>query len=133
MLMHGNTIVLVEDDAVLAKVFKEELEDEKFTVHHAGDGEKGLEMVKSKMPDLVLLDILMPKMNGFQVLEELKKAPETQHIPVMMITALGSDEDIKKGLQLGAGDYVVKSQHAIGEMVEKVKLFLANQKPALKK
>ncbi|TSC73930.1 MAG: hypothetical protein G01um101433_1127 [Parcubacteria group bacterium Gr01-1014_33] len=83
-------------------------------------------MVKEK-PNLVLLDIILPKKNGFDVLEELKKSPVTNAIPVIMLTMLGRDEDIKKGFELGANDYIVKSQHAVAEIVEKIIKFFGNE------
>jgi CheY-like chemotaxis protein len=96
-------------------------------VWKAGDGKAGLKLVRTKRPNLVLCDVLMPKMNGFEVLKELKNKPETRDIPVIMLTMLGSDDDIKKGLKLGANDYIVKSQHAVGEIVEKVKEFFGDE------
>ncbi|MEA2112550.1 MAG: response regulator [Patescibacteria group bacterium] len=120
-------IVLVEDDEILSKVIKEELEEANFKVHLATDGEKGLDLATSKKPNLVLLDLMLPKMHGFEVLENLKKSPETAKIPVMILTMLGSDDDIKKGLLLGANDYIVKSQHAVGEIVDKVKEFFVSE------
>jgi DNA-binding response OmpR family regulator len=120
-------IALVEDDEILGKVIKEELEDTGFVVFRASDGQAGLKMIQSKKPNLVLLDLLMPKMKGFDVLEELKQSPATSHIPVIILTMLGRDDDIKKGLQLGANDYIVKSQHAVGEIVEKIQTFFATE------
>jgi DNA-binding response OmpR family regulator len=125
--MARNKILLVEDDAVLAKVLYEELSDAEFEVFQAYDGEAGLRMAFEKMPGLILLDVLLPKKNGFEVLEAIKKSPEASRIPVIILTMLGSDEDIKKGLQLGANDYIVKSQHALPEIVEKVKEFFAKE------
>ena|SRR3989338_2123808 len=121
--MGKQRIALVEDDEVLSKVISEELNDAGFDVEQAFDGQAGLELVQSKKPDLVLLDLLMPKMHGFEVLDQIKKKPETKTIPVIIMTMLGQDEDIKKGLKLGASDYIVKSQHAVGEIIEKVKDF----------
>jgi len=103
------------------------LKDAGFSVARAFDGEEGLKLIKSKKPDLVLLDIILPKKNGFEVLEELKKSPETQDIPVIVLTMIGKDEDIKKGLRLGANDYIVKSQHAIAEIIEKIKSFFEKE------
>ncbi|MCK5286055.1 MAG: response regulator [Candidatus Pacebacteria bacterium] len=120
-------IVLVEDDEILSKVIKEELEEADFKVYLATDGEKGLELAQEKKPDLVLLDLMLPKMHGFEVLENLKKSPETEDTPVIILTMLGSDDDIKKGLKLGASDYIVKSQHAVGEIIDEVKKFFANE------
>jgi len=120
-------VAIVEDDEILAKVITEELKEAGFKVFGAMDGEEGLEVVKSKKPDLVLLDVMIPKMDGFQVLETMKKSPETQKIPVIMLTMLGGDEDIKKGLKLGANDYIVKSQHPVAEICEKVKGFFSKE------
>jgi DNA-binding response OmpR family regulator len=125
--MSKQKIVLVEDDEILSKVLFEELKDAGFEVQQAFDGEAGLEIAKSTKPDLVLLDLVMPKKQGFEVLEELKKSLLTKDIPVMILTMLGQDEEIKKGIKLGAEDYIVKSQHAVAEIVEKIKDFLKKE------
>jgi len=117
-------IIVIEDDEILAKALFIKLSDAGFTVEQAFDGEAGLELVRSKLPNLVLLDLILPKKHGFEVLEELKKSPDTKAIPVIILTLLGEDGDIKKGLSLGADDYIVKSEHAIGEVSEKIKNFL---------
>jgi len=120
-------IVLIEDDEVLSKVLYEELTEANFEVWQAFDGEAGLALVKEKKPDLILLDLILPKMHGFEVLEALKGSPELSTIPVIILTMQARDEDIKKGLQLGANDYIVKSQHAVAEIVEKIKNFFASE------
>lgn len=125
--MKKNRIVIIEDDEILAKVLYTELSEAGFDVSQAFDGEAGLELVRSKHPNLVLLDLILPKKHGFEVLEELKKSPETKAIPVMILTLLGEDEDVKKGMRLGADDYLVKSSHAIAEIVEKVKNFFVKE------
>lgn len=125
--MEKQKIVLIEDDEILAKVLQTELADAGFEVLQAFDGEEGLELVRAKLPDLVLLDLVLPKKHGFEVLEELKKTPDTKGIPVIILTLLGEDEDIKKGLRLGANDYLVKSSHAVAEIVEKVKNFFGKE------
>lgn len=125
--MMASKILLVEDDEVLAKVLYGELSDAGFEVFQAFDGEVGLRLAREKQPDLVLLDILLPKKNGFDVLMTLKSSPDTENIPVIALTMLGSDDDIKKGMQLGADDYIVKSQHAVTEIIEKVKEFFAKE------
>ncbi len=125
--MFKNKIVLIEDDEILSKVVYEELEDAGFEVIQAFDGEEGLRLTREKKPALVLLDLILPKKHGFEVLEELKRAPDTKTIPVIILTMLGSDEDIKKGLQLGANDYIVKSQHAVAEILEKIKNFFGKE------
>lgn len=126
-LMAKIKIALIEDDEILSKVIYEELRDANFVVLRAFDGEEGLKLTRSKKPDLVLLDIVLPKKDGFEVLEELKKSPDTRDIPVIILTMIGKDEDIKKGLRLGANDYIVKSQHAIAEVVEKIKDFFGKE------
>ncbi len=126
--MNQTKILLVEDDKILAKVLYEELSEAGFDVKQAFDGGSVLGMAKEEKSDLILLDLILPKKHGFEVLEELKKSAKTASIPVVILTMLGSDEDLKKGLQLGADDYIVKSQHAVGEIVEKVKAFIEKQK-----
>lgn len=125
--MNKTKIVLIEDDEILAKVLHEELTEAGFEVVSAFDGEAGLVAVRKEMPNLVLLDLVLPKKHGFEVLAELKKAPETQNVPVIILTMLGADDDIKKGFGLGANDYIVKAQHAVAEIVEKVKDFFAKE------
>jgi DNA-binding response OmpR family regulator len=125
--MKKTKIVLVEDDEILAKVLHEELVRAGFSVVLARDGEAGLSAVRRNIPDVVLLDLMLPKKHGFEVLAELKKASETRGIPVIILTALGDDEEIKKGFALGANDYIVKSQHAIAEIIEKIKGFFAQE------
>lgn len=120
-------ITLIEDDDVLAKVIHEELFEAGFDMSQAFDGEEGLKLVKAQRPDLVLLDLILPKKQGFEVLEELKSSPVTRAIPVIILSMLGRDDDIKKGLRLGANDYVVKSQHTISEIVDKVKNFFGKE------
>lgn len=125
--MNKIKIVLVEDDEILSKVLYEELAGAGFDMVLAGDGEAGLAAVRKELPALVLLDLVLPKKHGFEVLAELKKSPETQRIPVIVLTMLGADDDIKKGFELGADDYIVKSQHAVAEIVEKIKEFFAEE------
>jgi two-component system, sensor histidine kinase ChiS len=125
--MKSTHIALLEDDEILSKVLKEELTDAGFAVSHASDGEVGLKMIQNERPALILLDVLMPKKTGFEVLHELKNSPATRDIPVIMLTMLGQDEDIKKGFQLGANDYFVKSQHAVAEICDKVKEFFSKE------
>jgi len=120
-------IALIEDDEILSKVINEELLEAGFIVERAFNGEEGLKLVASMKPNLILCDIIMPKKGGFEVLEELKRSPATRDIPVVILTMLGSDDDIKKGLKLGANDYIVKSQHAVSEIVDKVRQFFGEE------
>ncbi len=121
--MKKNKILLIEDDPVLSKVINEELKENDFQVFLADDGEKGIKLAKTKKPDLILLDLILPSKHGFDVLEELKAFSGTNDIPVIIMTMLSSDEDIKKGLKLGATDYIVKSQHSVAEIIENIKNF----------
>ena len=119
-------ILLIEDDLDLAELYEEVLST-KYTVEVAGDGKQGLELAKKSKPDLILLDILLPEMNGFELLKVLKKDPETKDISVVILTNLGSkhvDEDKKLALLLGAEDYLVKAHHQPQEIVEKISSYL---------
>jgi DNA-binding response OmpR family regulator len=120
-------IILAEDDEILSKVIYEELSEAGFSVTRVTDGGEVVKTVQDIRPDLLLQDVLMPNKTGFEILEELKQSPVTKDIPVIMLTMLGSDEDIKKGLKLGANDYIVKSQHAVAEIVEKVQGFFEKE------
>lgn len=123
-LMTNYTIALIEDEEITSKVVAEELIEAGFTVIKAFDGAEGLELIKAQMPDLVLLDIMMPKMQGFDVLKAVKADPNTKNIPVIILTVLSDDESVKKGIEMGANDYIVKSKHAVAEIPEKIKKFL---------
>lgn len=117
-------VMLVEDDEFLSDIYLKKFEMEGFKVSSANNGEKGLEEVKKKKPDIVLLDILMPKMDGFTVLEHLKADEEVKNIPVILLTNLGQKDDVEKGLQKGAVDYLVKAHFKPSEVVEKIKKVL---------
>jgi DNA-binding response OmpR family regulator len=114
-------IVLVEDEPALSRVLTDKLTSEGFKVTQIFAGDEAFDAIKKERPNLVLLDLLLPKKHGFDVLADLKNDAEVSPIPVIILTALGSDEDIKKGIKLGAVDYIVKSQHAIAEIIEKIK------------
>jgi DNA-binding response OmpR family regulator len=114
-------ILLVEDDAFLAGIYQKKFELEGFKFSISDNGEKGAADVKRKKPDLVLLDILLPKLDGFGVLQRLKKDPETKSIPVILLTNLGQKDDVEKGLEAGAVDYLIKAHFKPSEIVEKVK------------
>lgn len=125
--MSSQKILLVEDDEILGKVVAEELKEAGFEVKWVLDGEAGIKAAQSSMPDLVLLDLMLPKKHGFDVLSDIKSSPATASVPVIIMTMMGQDDDIKKGIKLGAVDYIVKSQHAIAEIVEKIKTFFSKE------
>jgi DNA-binding response OmpR family regulator len=118
------SILLVEDDTFLSSMYKTKLEIEGYQVYAALNGESGLKMAQEKKPNLILLDIILPKMNGFEVLEKIKSDKNLKHIPVIMLTNLGQKEDIKKSFKLGANEYLIKAHFLPSEVIEKVKKFL---------
>jgi DNA-binding response OmpR family regulator len=114
-------ILLVEDDLTLANVYKQRLEMEGFDVRHVANGEDALTAAVEFKPDLILLDVMMPKVNGFDVLDILRNTPQTMNIRVVMLTALSQPKDEERARELGADDFLVKSQVVIGDVVERVK------------
>lgn len=114
-------ILLVEDDIALATVYRTRLELEGFTVKEVHDGEKALSAALEYQPDLIVLDVMMPRISGFDVLDILRNTPETAKIKVVMLTALSQDKDKEKAQNLGADDYLVKSQVVISDVVSRVK------------
>jgi len=102
-----NSILIVEDSEVSISVLTDIL-GESYTLHVARNGLEGIEMAKDIIPDLILLDIILPKMDGYEVIKVLKNAPETSGIPIIFVTALKDVDDERKGLQLGADDYINK-------------------------
>ena len=114
-------ILLIEDEQILADVLQEKLREANFTVELAVDGEVALGQARSFHPDLIILDLILPKKDGFEVLGELKSDVLLKHVPVVVLSNLGQDEEIKRAFSLGAVDYMVKTQHPINEVVEKIK------------
>ncbi|MDO8424319.1 MAG: response regulator [bacterium] len=120
------TILFVEDESALQKTVGEVLSQEGYRVIAALDGEIGLRLAKEKKPDLVLLDLIMPKLNGFEVLKRLKEDAVTKGIPVIVLTNLEGIADIDKAIELGATTYLVKTQYSLEEVVEKIKKVIDN-------
>lgn len=114
-------ILLVEDDEALAAVYKSRLELEGFETIEVNNGEKALSTAIEFKPDLVLLDVMMPKISGFDVLDILRNTPETANMRVIMLTALSQPKDKEKAQSLGVDDYLVKSQVVIGDVVERIR------------
>ncbi len=119
--MKKKKILVVEDETTLQKALMEFLIQEKFEVVGASDGESGLQMALKTRPDLVLLDIILPKKDGYEVLSELKKGDTTKNIPVILLTNLESPEDINRAFEAGASTYLVKSDYKLEDVVKKVK------------
>jgi DNA-binding response OmpR family regulator len=114
-------ILLVEDDTSLAAVYKSRLELEGFETREVNNGEDALSAAIEFKPDLVLLDAMMPKISGFDVLDILRNTPETANIRVVMLTALSQPKDKERAESLGVDDYLVKSQVVIGDVVERIR------------
>ena len=114
-------ILLVEDDTALASVYQSRLELEGFETYEVHNGEEALSAAMSFKPDLILLDAMMPKISGFDVLDILRNTPETTNIRVIMLTALSQPKDKERAEQLGVDDYLVKSQVVIGDVVARIK------------
>lgn len=119
-----NKILIVEDDEVLTSVYVTRLEMEGFNVKTVSNGEDALLAIQKHRPDLILLDIMMPKISGFDVLDIVRNTPAIANSYIVMITALGQDKDKEKAMAIGADDYLVKSEVPIGELVEKIKKYL---------
>lgn len=117
-------VLIVEDDTFLSNIYQKKFEMEGFKVSLAENGEVGFEAAKKKKPDIILLDILMPKMDGFEVLKELKKDDSVKNIPVILLTNLGQKDDVEKGLEMGAADYLIKAHFKPSETVAKVRKVL---------
>lgn len=114
-------ILLIEDDENLIRSFTDFMEKERFEVISATNGEEGVETAKKINPDLILLDVILPKKNGFTVLEELKKDDNSKKIPVIILTNLEEEKDIEKALSLGAYTYLVKANYSLDEILKKIK------------
>ncbi len=117
-------VLIVEDDPFLSEMYATKLTQEKFEVETALDGKDAVRKAKEIKPDLILLDIVLPKMDGFEVLQKIKKDPETQKIKVIALTNLGQKEEVEKGLKLGADDYIVKAHFTPSEVIAKVRAVL---------
>jgi len=117
----AKTILFIEDESALQKTFGEILSQEEYQMISALDGEIGLRMAKEKKPDLILLDLILPKINGFDVLKKLKEENGTKDIPVIVLTNLERIEDVERALELGAKTYLVKTSYSLEEVLEKIK------------
>lgn len=117
-------ILLVEDDDNLASVYETRLQAESFVTKRVSNGEDALAAALQFKPDLILLDVMMPKVSGFDVLDILRNTPETQNIKVIMLTALSQDSDKERAKSLGVDDYLIKSQVVIADVIDRIKQHL---------
>jgi DNA-binding response OmpR family regulator len=120
-------ILLAEDDRFLRKAAETMLKRNGFTVTPAADGEEALRLAQEAPPDLMLLDLIMPKMQGFDVLAALKASPATAGIPVIVLSNLGQDSDVQLARERGAHDYIIKSNIALEALVDRVRTFFAER------
>lgn len=130
--MPGNQkkIFLVEDDPFLSALLKSRLTKEGFDLIHVKDGEEAINLLRDIKPDIILMDIILPRKSGFEVMEELRADPQISSAPIMIISNLGQDSDIQRGKELGAVEYFVKAKISIDELIEKIKEFLESHPTA---
>lgn len=122
----AKTILIIEDESALQKTLGEVLSQQGYKVLPALNGEVGLKLAQSEKPDLILLDLILPKIHGFDVLKKIKDNPETKEIPVIVLTNLESIEDIKKAIELGATTYLVKANYSLEELTIKINQVFQN-------
>lgn len=120
-------ILLVEDDDSLANVYVMRLQAEGFDVRRVGNGEDALATALSYHPDLVLLDVMMPKVSGFDVLDIIRNTPETANLKVIMLTALSQDSEKQRAESLGVDEYLVKSQVVIADVIDRIRYHLGSR------
>ena len=113
-------ILFIEDEEALQKTMNDILKSAKYEVFSAMDGDSGIAIAKNKNPDLILVDLILPKKNGFEVLQELKKDPVTKDIPVIVLTNLEGSLDVERALALGATTYLVKANYSLQDIVSKI-------------
>lgn len=121
---HAKRLLLVEDDDALGTTYMTRLQAEGFDVRRVANGEDALAAAREYKPDLVLLDVMMPKISGFDVLDILRNTPETANLKVVMLTALSQDSDKQRAQGLGVDDYLVKSQVVMSDVVDRIKYHL---------
>jgi DNA-binding response OmpR family regulator len=121
MVESKGKILIIEDDRYISKMYQLKLSLEGYDVQVAENGRQGVDKVKEMMPNIILLDILMPELDGFEVLKIVKGDDATKDIPVLIMSNLGQEDHIEKGMQMGAIGYIVKSQYTPSKVVEKIK------------
>jgi DNA-binding response OmpR family regulator len=122
----GKKVLIVEDDTALYTMYAMELSIKGYDVSNVADGALGLEAVKTRRPDLVFMDLMLPNKNGLQILEEIKNDPDVKSTKVVMLTNFGNDENISRALELGAEDYIMKYNIVPSELSDKVAAILGD-------
>lgn len=120
-MSNSQKILIIEDDDFIRKLISQKLEREGYLVNSAIEGVSGLKMIENEKPDLVLLDIILPGIDGFEILRKKQSNSEIKDIPVIILSNLGEKKNVDLGLQLGARDYVVKAHHTLDEIIKKIK------------
>jgi CheY-like chemotaxis protein len=124
------TILIVEDDELMARLYRKVFSFEGYNVEMAGDGQAGIDKAREVKPDLILLDVMMPRLNGLEALGQLKTDPKTKAIPVIMLTNLAGQQDTQKALAKGAVKYIIKSENDPQSVAAMVKEVLASPIPS---
>ena len=120
----GRRVLIIEDDTFLRELISQKLSKEGYSIIEAIDGEEGVKKTKEEKPEIILLDLILPGIDGFEVLSQIKGDQTTSSIPVIILSNLGQKEDVERGLKLGAVDYLIKAHFTPGEIIEKVKTVL---------
>ncbi len=120
-------ILVVEDDKFLRELITQKLAREGYDVKEAVDGEEGVVKVKEEKPDVILLDLILPGIDGFEVLAKIKEDPEVENIPVVILSNLGQRDDVERGLKLGAVDFLIKAHFTPGEIIEKIEKIMKDR------
>lgn len=119
-----NTILIIEDDKFLRELIAGKLTKEGYKISEAIDGEEGIRKIRDEKPDLILLDLILPGIDGFEVLSRMEKEPSIAKIPVIILSNLGQREDVERGLKMGAVDYLIKAHFTPREVIDKIKAVL---------
>ncbi len=120
-------ILVVEDDKFLRELITQKLVREGYEVREAVDGEDGVKKVEEEKPDIILLDLILPGIDGFEVLAKIKEKPDREDVPVVILSNLGQRDDVERGLKLGAVDFLIKAHFTPGEIIEKVEKILGGK------
>ena len=120
-------ILVVEDDKFLRELITQKLAREGYNVKEAVDGEEGVVKVKEEKPDIILLDLILPGIDGFEVLAKIKEDSEVENIPVVILSNLGQRDDVERGLKLGAVDFLIKAHFTPGEIIEKIEKIMKDR------
>ena len=121
MASEKTKVLLVEDDLMIVEMYKMRFEEEGYAVLVTDKGSEAIEIAEKEKPDIILLDVILPEVDGFTVLQKLKNDIKTKEIPILLLTNLGQESDKEKGLQMGAADYFIKAQHTPVEVIQKIK------------